>query len=164
MAYIIQDDIMGLPAIAATDGVQRAREGMLAHAVDGTRGGAEFIYLKGAAGTVAGSLVGYDQLNHTTTIGPPAAALSGAPLAVAMSANIAGQWGWYQVSGAALVAKDGTALAAGAPVGLGTVAGTVGAVTAGKQLLGAATLIAAGAGATSASVLLSRPHAQGAIT
>jgi hypothetical protein len=116
------------------------------------------------AGTVAGSLVSYDQMNQTTTLGPPAAANSGAPMAVAMSANVAGNWGWYQITGNALVAKDATALTAGGVVGLGTVAGTVGASTASKQLIGARSINAAGTGATTANLQISRPSCQGAIT
>ena len=69
MAYAITDERIGWPGIAATDTVQRVPEGTIAHAVDPVLGGGEFIYLKGVAGTVAGSLVTYDQMNQTTTLG-----------------------------------------------------------------------------------------------
>lgn len=164
MSYAIQDDVIGLPSITATDVVQRIPEGMICHAVDPVLGGGEFIYLKGVAGTVAGSLVSYDQVNHSTTLGPGAVANSGRPLAVAMAANVANQWGWYQISGAATVQKDGTALTAGGAVGAGAAAGQVGANSAGKQVVGAIALNAAAAGATTAVLQLSRPLAQGAIT
>jgi hypothetical protein len=164
MAYAIQDDIIGLPAISHTDSSARAPAGMIAHAVDPVLGGGEFIYLPGVAGTVIGSLVSYDQMNLTTTLGPGAGANSGIPLAVAMSANIAGQYGWYQITGNAVVAKDGTALSAGGTVGLGTIAGTVGVETASKQILGAHVINAAAAGLTSVNLQISRPHAQGALT
>ncbi|HEY1299235.1 MAG TPA: hypothetical protein VGF07_01985 [Stellaceae bacterium] len=164
MGYAIQDDIMGMPPIAGTNPVQGVPLGMLCHAVDPVLGGGEFIYLAGCAGTVAGSLVSYDQVNRTTTLGAGAGGHSGRPLAVAMSANLANQYGWYQISGAATVQKDGTALTAGGAVGLGTVNGTVGAVTAGQQIDGAAAVNAAAAGAATALVTLSRPSAQGQIT
>lgn len=164
MAYVFQDGLMGLPPIAGTDTVARVPPGQIAHAVDPVLGGGEFIYLKGAAGTAAGSLVSYDQMNQTTTLGPGAAANSGSPLAVAMAATLANQFGWYQISGNAVVAKDATALTAGGVVGLGTVAGTVGASTASKQILGAHAINAAAGGLTSANLQISRPHAQGALT
>lgn len=161
MAYAIQDDIMGMPPIAGTNTWQGVPEGMLCHAVDPVLGGGEFIYLKGAAGTVPGALVSYDQINHSTTLGAPSN--SGRPMAVAMSANVAGQWGWYQISGAATIIKDGTALLAGAPVGLGVGAGLVGALTAGQQLLGATAINAAAAGATTVLATISRPVVQSQI-
>jgi hypothetical protein len=162
MSYAFQDDIIGLPPVTRTDTIQHAPLGQIAHGVDPVLGGGEFIYLAGVAGTTIGSLVSYDQMNATTILG--ANPNSGTPLAVAMSANLAGSYGWYQITGNALVNKDGTALVAGGTVGLGTVAGTVGAETAGHQVLGAHAINAAAAGVTQANVQISRPHAQGAIT
>jgi hypothetical protein len=164
MTYAISDDKIGWPAIASTDTVQRLPEGTISHAIDPVLGGGEFIYLKGVAGTVAGSVVNYDQMNHTTTLGPPAGANSGAPVAFAMSANLANQWGWYQITGNALAQKDGTALVAGGTVGFGTIAGTVGAQVASKQIDGAKSINIAATGATTANLQISRPTAQGAIT
>jgi hypothetical protein len=46
-----------------------------------------------------------------TALAPSTANLA-QPLAVAMGANVAGQYGWYQISGQAVVATNGT-LAAG---------------------------------------------------
>ena len=59
-------------------------------------GEAEFIYLKGVASTAAGDLVVYDPVAATTT---RLVAASRGPVAVAMSANIASQYGWYAVFG-----------------------------------------------------------------
>jgi hypothetical protein len=158
MAYAIQDDIMGLPAIASTNTVQGAPIGMIAHAVDPVLGGGEFVYLPGVTGTSAGTLVQYDQQNRVTSLAQTNN--SGAPLVVAMSTNLAGQWGWYQMTGNALVNKDNTVLAAGGPVGVGTVPGTVGAPAAGRQISGAKAQLAAAGGATSAQILLNRPNVQ----
>src|SRR5262245_3579559 len=109
MAYAMLDQVMGYPPIASTDTVQRVPEGTIVRANESNPalGGGEFIYLKGAANTVVGSLVTYNPNGHTTTLTPAgsAAGIVGAPVAVAMSANIANQWGWYQISGVASVAK-----------------------------------------------------------
>jgi hypothetical protein len=60
--------------------------------------GNEYIYLKGVASTVAGDWVVYDELGATirmvtTSIGPAA---------IAQSACVASNWGWYLVSGVGL--------------------------------------------------------------
>src|SRR5215831_10045152 len=165
MAWAITDDIIGVTPITQVDTVQRHPEGMIVHAVESvSQGGGEFLYLKGVVGTVAGSLVCYDQINHTTTLGAPAAANSGAPLVVAMAATIANSWGWYATMGAVTVQKDGTGLTAGGSVGLGTAAGQVGALTAGKQILGARVVNTVAGGVSTAIISLNRPIAQGAIT
>lgn len=66
--------------------------------------GNEYIYLKGVASTVAGSVVTYDEAGQTTLI----AANAIGPVAVAMAATVANKYGWYQIFG------SGTAAAAGA--------------------------------------------------
>jgi hypothetical protein len=75
--------------------------GTIVSAVDPTYGTGEFIFLKGVASTVVGSLVTYDQTLATTTLAP--ATGGNGPVAVAMSANVASQYGWYQIAGAAAV-------------------------------------------------------------
>jgi hypothetical protein len=63
-------------------------------------GQAQFIYLKGVASTAAGDLVVYDPVAGTTTRSVIA---SRGQVAVAMSANVASQYGWYMVQGQAPV-------------------------------------------------------------
>lgn len=104
MAYTIEDSRLGFQPIALTSTVQNHPEGMIIRADDSTLGGGEFIYLKGAANTVVGMVVTYDPVNHTTTLSPNTGLL-GQPVAVAMSANVASQWGWYQINGAAVIKK-----------------------------------------------------------
>lgn len=82
-------------------------------------GEGEFIYLKGLASTAVGDLVVYDAAGVTTRT----VAKSIGPAAVAMSANVASQYGWYQIQGLATV-KAGTVSAAG-PVYLTATAGQV---------------------------------------
>jgi hypothetical protein len=64
------------------------------------RGFGEFIYLKGVASTVAGDCVAYDGSDGTTV---RTVAASRGQVAVAMSANVASSYGWYQVRGLAVV-------------------------------------------------------------
>jgi hypothetical protein len=64
------------------------------------RGFAEFVYLKGVASTAAGDAVVYDTSDNTTV---RTVAASHGPVGVAMSANVASQFGWYQTKGLAIV-------------------------------------------------------------
>jgi hypothetical protein len=110
----------------------------LVKAVDGLLGEGEFVYLAGVASTLACDLVTYNPLTGATTRGA-ATANSGLPLGVAMSPNVANQFGWYQVSGAMVVANNATAAAgaafqkATAQIGSAAVAGTQ--VLGGGQIL-----------------------------
>lgn len=74
-------------------------------ATDPTYGFGEFIYLKGVANTVVGTWVTYNADDFSTT---RLAANAIGPVAVAMSACVANQYGWYQIQGKAV----GLALAA----------------------------------------------------
>lgn len=56
----------------------------------------EFIYLLGVASTAVGTVVVYNPDDFSTT---RAVADAIGPVAVAMSANVASQYGWYQISG-----------------------------------------------------------------
>lgn len=139
--------------------------GQIVQAYDstGAQGAGEFIFLAGVASTVPGSVVTYDVLNNTTTLWT-GTSNSGAPVAVAMSANNAiNQMGWYQIAGAALV-NVGTNATAGNPVFYGTSTGTVGGTTqASKQVEGATFLTTTTtASGLQATVLLNRPTVQGA--
>ena len=81
--------------------------GTVVTASDPVFGGGEFIYLLGVASTTVGAIVNYDvattdkwqtELESTEIIETK-------PLAIAMSANVAASWGWYQISGLAVVSK-----------------------------------------------------------
>ena len=58
-----------------------------------------FIYLKGVASTVVGSVVTFERANYVTTLTVANAIGS---IGVAMSACVAGEYGWYQISGRAV--------------------------------------------------------------
>lgn len=96
---------IGYQGIHLTDTVQNHPLGTRLKARDPIYGEGEFIYLRGAASTVIGSWVTYNQDDNTTTL---LAANDIGPTAVAMSANVAANWGWYQIYGKAI----GRALAA----------------------------------------------------
>lgn len=64
------------------------------------RGWGVFKYLKGVASTVAGDCVVFDSSDHTTV---RTIAASVGDVGIAMSANVASQYGWYQVEGIGVV-------------------------------------------------------------
>jgi len=125
MAYSFQDEIIGMPGMGQVDTAPRApaMPGMLAHAIDPTLGGGEFVYGSGIAGVVTGSLVTYNQVGSTALA---VATVHGLPVAVAMAAIGAGQYGWFQISGLARIAKTATAFTAGHNVVVSATAGQVG--------------------------------------
>jgi len=104
MAYSIFNNQIGLPPItdtqlAAEATTDSAKLGTIVQAQDDTYGTGEFIYLKGLASTTVGSWVTYNADDYSTTL---LAANAIGPVAVAMSANLAGYYGWYQISGKAV--------------------------------------------------------------
>ena len=143
--------------------------GTIIRGFDPTFGEGEFIYLLGVINTVAGLLVTWDAATFQTTILPSTANL-GTPVAVAMSANVAGNWGWYQISGVATVLKTNVNVVPQAGVTKVYISGTAGRVfvtsTSGKQILGARTANLATVTTTTSTVAvhISRPFAQGQIT
>jgi hypothetical protein len=158
MAYGITSQLVGAQAFATTSTVQQHPIGTRVKGYDPTYGEAEFIYLKGLASTAIGELIVYDEYANTTK---RAVAGDRGPCAVAMSANVAGQYGWYQVAGAAVV-KSGTVAAAGS-VYLTATPGTVDdAVVAGDKVDGARFKTADGTpSAGFAIVMLDRPALNG---
>lgn len=110
MAFSAFDSIGGKSgqAIADTSTTQKANLGTRVKAIDNTTyGEGDFIYLKGVASTVVGSVVFFNASTWQTTL---TVARSKGPVAVAMSANVASQYGWYQIQGRG-VAKTGTVVA-----------------------------------------------------
>ncbi len=100
MAFHISDPSpVGGQAIAETSTTQNHPLRTIVRATDPTYGGGEFIYLAGVASTAVGSWVTYDSDGGTTAL---LAANAIGPVAVAMSANVASQYGWYQIGGKAV--------------------------------------------------------------
>ena len=165
MTYRITSPLISQQLIADTSTTQNHPIGTIVRAKDSTHGEAEFIYLKGVASTAVGSLVTYNTSSGTTALAP-VGTNKAQPIAVAMSANVASQWGWYQISGIAVMAKTCTvSLAANAAVGVLTV-GLVAGTGSGKEIQGAlvAAVASATAGRTTVQVVINRPHMQGRVT
>lgn len=81
--------------------------------IDGSTdyGVGEFVYAKGVASTAVGSVVNIDANGFTTSL---LATNDTGAVGCSMSANVANQYGWYQVSGLG-VAKGLASLADNAP-------------------------------------------------
>ena len=107
MAYIITDAIAGNQPIATTSTVKNHPLGKIVTAKDPTYGEAEFIYLTGVANTVAGSWAVFDDIDGATKL---LAAGHVGPVGIAMSANVASQYGWYMIHGLHSSAQAWTSL------------------------------------------------------
>lgn len=103
--WTIQTPVLGLQPIAETSTVKKVPLGTIVTAVHQSStgstsyGSGEFIYLLGVASTAVGTWVTYNMDDGSTT---RLAANAIGPVAVAMSANVASQYGWYQISGKAV--------------------------------------------------------------
>jgi hypothetical protein len=108
--WVIQDPRAIAQQIDVTSTTKQVPLGTVVKAVDtqtaNNQGEGEFIYLLGVASTIVGSVVTYGGVasgvpTWQTALAPATANLA-QPLAASMSANVAAQYGWYQISGAAL--------------------------------------------------------------
>ncbi len=167
MVYQVADPV-GCQAIAETSTVKKHPLGRIVIGIDDGAvvaglGAGEFIYLKGIGSTVVGSLVDYDQFLGTTALAPATGGIG--PVAVAMSANVANQYGWYQIGGTAAV-KAPNAAVVGAEVYM--LAATPGSVddadVANEQIVGAKFSTTTGTpGSGLALIQIQRPFHQGQI-
>ena len=82
--------------VTETSTTQKHQLGQIMRLHDPTYGPGEFIYLQGVASTAVNDWVTYNLDDWTTTL---LAANAIGPVAVAHSANVASQYGWYQISG-----------------------------------------------------------------
>lgn len=166
MAYSITSPILGSQPIDVTSTTAKHPLGLIVTAVDPTLGGGEFIYLLGIASTTVGSIVNYRGTTWVTALGYAGENVPG-PLAVAMSANVAAQYGWYQISGLAVAAKACTvSFAAAAKLGVGSTSGLAIATLSGQEIMGAmvSAVASATAGRTTVTLVLNRPHNQGRVS
>lgn len=157
MTYAVSS-LAGAQPIANTETTAKHTLGTIVRANDPTYGEGEFIYLKGIGSTVVGSIVNYDD-SYTTALDTTAVSGAPRPLAVAMSANVASSYGWYQISGLAVAVKANTvSFAKGAP--FGATAGLAVAAATGSVINAALVAVVASAksNVTSVSVMINRPH------
>jgi len=175
MTFVPMSQEIGMPPINSTRVASTAagrstpwKLGDIIKAVDPVYGVGEFIYLLGVASTVIGSVVTWggnaSGVPSFQTALAPATANLNQPLAVAMAANVGSQYGWYQISGHAVAATNGT-LTADAPVYLAGSGQLSTSSVAGKQVEDARSITATGTPAAGLAVIeINRPSAQGAIT
>lgn len=160
--YVPVNPIIGLQAFDETSTTQQHELGMIIQAYDDSStnlGYAEFIYAKGVASTAVGDAVIVNQYAATTT---RTVANSRGRVGIAMSANVADQYGWYQISGIAVV-NVAAAFASGAMCFATATAGTLDdAVVATDKVDGAISVTAiATPSAGKAYVSISRPFMGG---
>lgn len=166
MAFTPTENQLGIQPIGVNSTTQNHPLGTVIRANDPTFGGGEFIYLLGVASTVVGNTVTYNATAFQTTLSPNTANNAG-PQAVAMSANVAAQYGWYQIGGLATVKKSAVQVLPGAKIYQSATAGRWMPTSAsGKQILGAraANLTTVTSTTSTIVVLLNRPSGQGQIT
>lgn len=168
MAYQLTSAYIGAPVLTDTGTTKKVPLGTIIRAYDPTYGEGEFIYLLGVGSTTAGDMVTYNATTWqtallTTTNGEN----KGVPVAVAMSANLATYYGWYQISGNAVVKKTGVAVTPQVPIFISATAGKVKVLaSSGQQILGAMTANLTTVVTTTSTVVVTidRPHTQGQIT
>jgi hypothetical protein len=139
----------------------------MAQFVDDTLQSAEFVYMPGVNGLLAGDVVVLDLtpgaqqvIRHTSVTYKN----SGRPLAVAIGAPQAGQYGWFQISGVA-IANVVAGTAVGAAYGSATAGALSSTAAAGDQILSARILTAIGTPAAGQSyVQINGPCVQSQIT
>ena len=167
MAYTVST-LAGAQPIANTETTQKHPLGTIVRGIDSTYGEAEFIYLLGVASTEVGSVVKYNTTTWQTALLTVANGKNkGVPVAIAMSANVASQYGWYQISGNAVIKKTGVAVTPGVPIFISATDGRIKVLaSAGQQILGAQTANLATIVTTTSTVVVTvdRPFTQGQIT
>ncbi len=144
MTFVPSSNGTGWQPIASTSTVKNHAYGTRIKAVDPTYGEGEFVYMKGVANTLLGSwaTLSFDDGSTTLTVADAVGSVG-----IAMSANVASQYGWYQIYGKA----QGLALASFADNGTVFLTSTAGqvddAVVDGDMVhnaLGASTIVGAG--------------------
>jgi hypothetical protein len=165
MAYIFTDRAIGVtPDIDETiTAIGAFPLGTIMRAKDATYGEGEFILLLGVASTVVGSLVSYNATTYQTALAANTANLAG-PVAVAMSANVAAQYGWYQIGGLAVIKKTAVIVLPQVAVYQSATTGRIMSTAAtGKQILGArsANLTTVTSATSTVVISINRPHKQG---
>ena len=168
MAYQLTSMYIGCPPITDTSTTQKVPLGTVVKAYDPTYGEGEFIYLLGVASTEVGGTVIYNATTwQTALLTVTNGKVKGVPVAVAMSANLATYYGWYQISGNAVMKKTSVAVTPQVPIFISATTGRVKVLaSAGQMILGAQTANLTTIVTTTSTVVvtINRPHTQGQIT
>lgn len=169
MAYFPTESRIGVLGFGNVDTATAVPFGTIVRGQDSAsgKGGGEFVYLPGATGVAAGSMVTYNPASVTGTGLTITTANQGKPIAVAMAAlNTSSKYGWYQVRGVASVLKAAIKINPAVKVFLSATSGRLtSTAVSGKQILAAlsantATVVSA---TSTVNVLLSNPFEQGQI-
>lgn len=179
MAYTFTDPRIGfVPSVSQTISANSIgaltpqtgfRPGWRANAQDPTLGAGQFIFLPTIASVVVGSLVTFRQSAsgvYTTAMLPNTANLA-QPIAVAMAAGAANNYGWFQVQGTATVKKIAVKINSNVALYVGATTGRVTALAAsGKQILGARSANSASvvSATSTVTIVINNPHMQGQTT
>ncbi len=167
MAYNIVS-LAGAQPIANTESTQKHPLGQIVRGYDSTYGYGKFIYLLGVASTEVGSLVKYNATTWQTALITVANGKNkGEPVAVAMSANVADAYGWYQIEGNAVMKKTSVAVTPQVPIFISATSGRIKVLaSAGQQILGAQTANLTTIVTTTSTVVvtINSPMTQGQIT
>jgi hypothetical protein len=160
--------LAGCQPIANTETTQKHPLGTIVRGVDPTYGEGEFIYLLGVTGTVVGMLVNYNATTYQTVLLTATGQKNKAtPVAVAMSANVGSQYGWYQIGGNAVIKKTTVATSPNVAIYSSATAGRFKVLaSAGQQIVGATTANLATIVTTTSTVVvtINRPHTQSQVT
>ena len=166
MSYSVYS-VAGAQPIATTSTTQKHNLGQVVKGYDPTYGEGEFIYLLGVGSTEVGFLALWNATTYQTALVTVANGKGkGAPVGVAMSANVASQYGWYQVQGNAVVKKTTVAALPQVPIFISATTGRMKTLlSAGQQILGAQTANLTTIVSTTSTVVvtINRPHTQGQI-
>jgi hypothetical protein len=100
MAAFVTDGTIGSQKVSETSTTQKHELGKVSTMHDPTTYNyGEYVYLLGVASTAIGSVVLYSEDDYSTSL---LAANDIGQVGVSMSANVASQYGWYQISGKAV--------------------------------------------------------------
>lgn len=161
MAFLITTAVAGNQSIANNSTTQEHPLGKVVTAHDPTTyGEGEFIYLLGVASTVVGSMVTYDATTFQTALSPDTAG-TGHPVAFAMAATVASEYGWYQIGGLAVAKKTNVSWEPQKAVYQSATTGRVmDTVASQKQIIGARSANLTTVTTTTSTVVLqiNRPH------
>ena len=158
----------GAQPIANTETAAKHYLGQVVRGYDSTYGEGEFIYLLGVGSTEVGFLVIYDATTYQTALLTVTNGKNkGQPIAVAMSANVATQYGWYQIGGNAVIKKTTVLTLPQVPIFISATTGRMKTLlSAGQQILNAQTANLTTVVSTTSTVVVTiqRPFTQGQIT
>ena len=168
MAFYATESYIVEQHIADTSTTAKHALGTVVRAKDTTYGQGEFIYLLGVASTIVGALVRYNATTYQTALLSVANGKNkGVPVAVAMGANVASSYGWYQINGNAVIKKTSVAVTPQVPIFISATDGRLKVTaSAGQQILGAQTANLTTIVTTTSTVVvtINRPFSQGQIT